>query len=141
MRPDAQGLYPKETIASLLDITERRVEQLAKDWIIPKAGRGLFDLRATVNAYVRYLHGFRIGGRERERDELDQRMAEARVKEREEKARQAKCRADAMELAHGLIAQDVPRKLAARFPDPAVRADVERETASLLRDMLERGTT
>lgn len=136
MRENVQGLYPKETIAELLDLTERRVEQLAQKRIIPKAGRGLFDLRATVNAYVRYLHGFRIGGRERDPSELEHRMLEAHVHEREAKARQAKCRADAMEIASRALAQEMPRRLAARFPHPDIRSEVEREAEAFLQEML-----
>ena len=93
-----QGLYPKETIAGLLNISERRVEQLAKKRIIPKAGRGVFDLGPTVQAYVRYLQGLCGGNvKSAEPSELDRRLMEARVLERESKARQAKYRADMME--------------------------------------------
>ena len=93
-----QGLYPKETIANLLNLSERRLEQLAKQKIIPKAGRGVFDLGSTVTAYVRYLQGLTTGAiRASETSELDKRLLEAKVLERESKARQAKCRADAME--------------------------------------------
>ena len=93
-----QGLYPKETIANLLNLSERRLEQLAKQKIIPKAGRGVFDLGSTVTAYVRYLQGLTTGAiRASETSELDKRLIEAKVLERESKARQAKCRADAME--------------------------------------------
>ena len=96
--PRAQGLYPKETIASLLNISERRVEQLVKKRVIPKAGRGVFDLGPTVQAYVRYLQGLCGGGaKSAEPSELDRRLMEARVLERESKARQAKYRADMME--------------------------------------------
>lgn len=96
--PRAQGLYPKETIASLLNISERRVEQLVKKRVIPKAGRGVFDLGPTVQAYVRYLQGLCGGGeKSAEPSELDRRLLEARVLERESKARQAKYRADMME--------------------------------------------
>ena len=93
-----QGLYPKETIANLLNLSERRLEQLAKQKIIPKAGRGVFDLGSTVTAYVRYLQGLTTGAiRASETSELDKRLLEAKVLERESKARQAKYRADAME--------------------------------------------
>ncbi|MBQ7170357.1 MAG: hypothetical protein IJR63_10700 [Synergistaceae bacterium] len=96
--PRSQGLYPKETIASLLNISERRVEQLVKKRVIPKAGRGVFDLGQTVSAYIRYLQGLCQGSlRESEPSELDRRLMEARVLERESKARQAKYRADMME--------------------------------------------
>ena len=96
--PRAQGLYPTETIAGICNISERRVEQLAKKRIIPKAGRGVFDLGQTVSAYIRYLQGLCQGSlRESEPSELDRRLMEARVLERESKARQAKYRADMME--------------------------------------------
>ena len=94
----SQGLYPKETIANLLNVSERRIEQLAKQKIIPKAGRGVFDLGPTVTAYIRYLQGLCSGAiRNDEPSELDRRLLEARVLERESKARQAKYRADSME--------------------------------------------
>ena len=93
-----QGLYPKETIANLLNISERRIEQLVKQKVIPKAGRGVFDLGPTVQAYVRYLQGLCSGSiQSREPSDLDRRLMEARVLERESKARQAKYRADMLE--------------------------------------------
>lgn len=96
--PRAQGLYPTETIAGICNISERRVEQLAKKRIIPKAGRGVFDLGQAVSAYIRYLQGLcRVSSEESNPDELERRFQEARVLERESKARQAKCRADKME--------------------------------------------
>lgn len=106
-----QGLYPKDTIATLLNVSERRVEQLAKQKIIPKAGRGVFDLGPTVTAYIRYLQGLCSGAiREGEPSELDRRFQEARVLERESKARQAKCRADQMETDQKLH-REIPRRL------------------------------
>ncbi len=36
--PDNSGLISKETIARLFNISERRVEQLAHEKIIPKVG-------------------------------------------------------------------------------------------------------
>lgn len=94
----SQGLYPKETVAAVLNISERRLEQLAQKKIVPKAGRGVFDLGPTVTAYIRYLQGLRSGAiSEGSESELDRRFQEARVLERESKARQAKYRADLME--------------------------------------------
>ena len=101
MRPMSdknQGLYSKEIIANLLNISERRVDQLVKKKIIPKAGRGVFDLGSTVQSYIRYLQGVCSGAiKIGEPSELDKRLLEAKVLERESKARQAKYRADAME--------------------------------------------
>jgi len=47
--------YPVTTIAKLLDLTDRRVQQLANDGVIPRAERGRYDLIATVQGYVRFL--------------------------------------------------------------------------------------
>ena len=42
-------------IARLLDLTERRVQQLGRDGVIPKAEHGRYDLVGAVRGYVRYL--------------------------------------------------------------------------------------
>lgn len=47
--------YPGSTIAKLLMLTERRVQQLAKDGIIPKAERGRYELGPSVQGYIRFL--------------------------------------------------------------------------------------
>jgi len=51
--------YPAKFFAGLFGITERRIQQLAKDEIIPKAGRGRYPLTGTVQNYVRYLQTLR----------------------------------------------------------------------------------
>jgi len=47
--------YPVKTIAKLLDLTERRVQQLARDGVIPKADNGRYDLVQAVRGYIKYL--------------------------------------------------------------------------------------
>lgn len=47
--------YPVGTIAKLLLLTERRVQQLTKEGIIPKSERGRYELAPAVQGYVRYL--------------------------------------------------------------------------------------
>lgn len=42
-------------MAALLCITERRVQQLAKEGIIPKGARGNYELIPSVQGYIRYL--------------------------------------------------------------------------------------
>ncbi len=42
-------------IAKLLDLSERRVQQLSREGVIPKAERGQYDLVGSVRGYVRYL--------------------------------------------------------------------------------------
>lgn len=51
----ATATFPLDTIAKLLDITPRRVNQLASEGIIPKADRGRYELVPVVRAYVKYL--------------------------------------------------------------------------------------
>ena len=46
---------PLSTVAKLLDLTERRVNQLAKNGTLPKAARGRYELVPVVRAYIRYL--------------------------------------------------------------------------------------
>ncbi|MDR1471556.1 MAG: hypothetical protein LBS75_03450 [Synergistaceae bacterium] len=87
---DSEGFYPKQVIADLFNITERRVEQLAQKKIIPKVGRGLFDLGPTVKAYTAYLHGLRNGAISADTSELNQRLKQAQTEEREARADMAK---------------------------------------------------
>lgn len=46
---------PLAVIARLLDLSERRVQQLSREGVIPKAERGSYDLVGAVRGYVRYL--------------------------------------------------------------------------------------
>ena len=133
----SQGLYPKETIANLLNVSERRIEQLVKQRIIPKAGRGVFDLGPTVQAYVRYLQGLCSGAiRNTEPTELDRRLMEARVLERESKARQAKYRADMMEqeLQKTRLYTEIPQRLRERNYDTHLIDDVMAVLIEILGD-------
>ena len=132
-----QGLYPKETIATLLNISERRIEQLVKQKIIPKAGRGVFDLGPTVQAYVRYLQGLCSGAiKTGEPSELDQRLMEARVLERESKARQAKYRADTMEqeIRERRLRTELPQRLRDHNYDTQLIDDVMAVVLEILGD-------
>lgn len=94
---DTGGLYPKKTIAELFGVTERRVEQLAQKKIIPKAGKGVFDLGPTVQAYIRYLHGLANGAISADTSELNQRLLQAQADEREARASMAKLELAEME--------------------------------------------
>jgi phage terminase Nu1 subunit (DNA packaging protein) len=46
---------PIGVVARLLDLSERRVQQLSREGVIPKAERGHYDLIGSVRGYVRYL--------------------------------------------------------------------------------------
>lgn len=51
----ANNTVPLATVAKLLDLTERRVNQLAKSGVLPKAARGRYELVPVVRAYIHYL--------------------------------------------------------------------------------------
>lgn len=47
--------YPVSAIARLFDLTERRVQQLAQERVIPKSIKGKYELVPTVKGYINYL--------------------------------------------------------------------------------------
>ncbi|MGH8502008.1 MAG: hypothetical protein ACREVE_05950 [Gammaproteobacteria bacterium] len=94
---DQTGFYPVDTIAALLNLRRRRVQQLAQAGIIPKAERGQYPLAGCVNGYVRNLQ---LQAESRAPSDLDQhrtRLLEART-------RKLKAENDAREV--GLIRFD-----------------------------------
>ncbi len=58
----APATHPVDTIAKLLLLTPRRVQQLAKDGLIPRAPGGRYELALTVQAYIKYLRDRALGG-------------------------------------------------------------------------------
>lgn len=80
-----KNLQGSETIAKLFGVTERRVQQLAKEKVIPVVGTRpyKFDLLPTIQAYIRYLSD-KANGREKSNDteqsEADKLRAEADLK-------------------------------------------------------------
>jgi len=51
----SSATQPIGVIAKLLDLSERRVQQLSREGVIPKAERGQYDLIGSVRGYVGYL--------------------------------------------------------------------------------------
>lgn len=47
--------YPVTTIAKLFGLTERRVQQLAQEGIIPKPEKNQYELVGSVRSYINYL--------------------------------------------------------------------------------------
>ncbi len=82
--------YPVKTIAKLLRLTERRVQQLSKEGVIPKAERGRYELAPAVQGYIAYLQD-RLAPREGA-DDPD------RIDYHVEKARKTKAEADMAEM-------------------------------------------
>jgi phage terminase Nu1 subunit (DNA packaging protein) len=50
-----EATHPVETIARLLDLSTRRVQQLSKEGVIPRAERGRYEISASVRGYIAYL--------------------------------------------------------------------------------------
>ena len=58
----AENTQPAAVISKLLDITPRRLQQLAQDGIVPKADRGRYPLVGCVQGYIRFLRDRHVGG-------------------------------------------------------------------------------
>lgn len=87
--------YTVASIARLLMITERRVQQLVKEGVIPKATRGRYELEPAVQGYVRYLQ------------ERSIRSDESPIDYHVEKARLTKAQADMAEIEVARARADV----------------------------------
>lgn len=53
--PGGGPAFPARIIASLLELTERRLQQLVSEGWIPRPQRGQYSLRDSVRGYIRYL--------------------------------------------------------------------------------------
>lgn len=58
----AAATYPVSTIAKLLLLTDRRVQQLTEQGVIPKAERGRYELAPAVQGYVKFLRDRALNG-------------------------------------------------------------------------------
>ncbi len=56
-----KATYPIDTICKMLDLTDRRVQQLAKEGVLPKTEKGKYDLVGCVRGYVHYLRDRALG--------------------------------------------------------------------------------
>jgi phage terminase Nu1 subunit (DNA packaging protein) len=52
---NTSATHPLKTIATLLDLSERRVQQLSAEGVIPKSERGRYELVPAVQGYVHFL--------------------------------------------------------------------------------------
>ncbi len=58
----SDNTQPITVITSLLDISERRGQQLSRAGVIPKAARGRYELIGSVRGYIRHLREVNIKG-------------------------------------------------------------------------------
>lgn len=75
------GTYPVGTIAKLLELTERRVYQLAAQGIIPRTPKGRYELVPAVRGYIKYLRDRAINADVKDGEEGDhkKRLMKARA--------------------------------------------------------------
>lgn len=83
--PSQAGMISLAQASRLLGLTDRRVQQLAKEGYIPKPSRGMYPLVGAVQGYIRFLRDEARKGSQAENGlkatrqaEIEMRMAEKR---------------------------------------------------------------
>lgn len=149
------GLVSTKIVAELLNLSERRIEQLAQKRIIPKAGKGKYDPVPVVQAYIRYLQQKLVGGGETiDVSELKDRKLKAETEEREAKAERARIvveiekgelvkRKDVIREWIGRLVEvkaamlELPQRVSFLFSDPDVKNTIEEEVTKTIYEVLE----
>lgn len=149
------GLVSPKVIGDLLNLSPRRVEQLASARIIPKSARGKYDPVPVVQAYIRYLQQKLAGGGEViDVSGMKDRLLKAKAEEREAKAEQARItvdiqkgklmpREDVIRDWAGRLVEvkgamlELPRRIGFLFSDPQIRDTVEEEVEKTVYEILE----
>ena len=143
----AAPLYPAKTIAKLFNLTERRVQQLAKEGIIPKAERGKYELIGAVQGYVKYLQDRAVGQHEAAPTDLNAEKVRLTKAQADEKELQVKVlRGELLpaelviEMGAALVAAARAKVLAihskCRSRFPSIEQDVADEIETLSREAL-----
>lgn len=112
MKSTAAPTYPVATIAKLLMLSDRRVQQLTKEGVIPKAERGRYELAPAVQGYIRFLQ------------ERSLRSDSSPIDYHTEKARLTKLQADTAEI-----------ELAKARGDVAAISQIEKNLAGLFAEV------
>lgn len=108
--------YSLSIIAKLLMLTERRVNQLTQEGVIPKVERGKYDLVASVQGYIRYLKERSLGsGLADDEYEHKKRLLKARADLAEMEAAQL-----SSQLIRAEVAEKVWVDVCARFRQKAL---------------------
>jgi len=151
---EKDGLISTKVIAELFNLTPRRVEQLAQKKIIPKVGRGQYDLGPTVQAYVRYLQARLGNGDTIDVTGLKDRMLKAQTEEKEAKAKLAQNRLAVDEgrlMEREVVVREwagrvievkaamleMPRRIGFLFSDSDTRNIIEEEVEKTVYEILE----
>jgi phage terminase Nu1 subunit (DNA packaging protein) len=133
--------YPVNVIAKLMKLTERRVQQLSREGVIPKAEHGRYELAPAVQGYIGYLQE-RVAPRPQDDDpnRVDYHAEKARLTKSQAdmaemeaaKMRGALVDADQMKEALDLVIAEVRANLLNNAPTRiAARAKSEKKEASI----------
>ena len=113
--PQAGPTYSVKDVAKLLNLSPRRVQQLAKEGIIPKTEGGRYELAPAVQGYIGYLHDRLSGKVEGDEDDTmslqSQRTRKVAAEAAQAEIALAKSRGEVVERA--IIMNVVERGLAA----------------------------
>jgi phage terminase Nu1 subunit (DNA packaging protein) len=82
----ADATHSVGMVASALLLTERQVQSLAKQGIIPKAANGRYDMVAAVQAYIRYLRERNLGRGNPDEHSAGQQLVQQNVRRASEQA-------------------------------------------------------
>lgn len=126
-QPTQAGMVSLQQVARLLTITDRRVQQLAKDGYIPKPSRGLYSLVGAVQGYIRFLRDEHRKGSEAESGLKATRQAEIemRMAERRRELIALSAAEDAMLSLVGFINEEFSGFAARTTRDRALRDQIE----------------
>ena len=129
-----QNLQSTEIMAKLFELDPRRVQQLAKEGILPAASQRpyKFDLLPTVKAYIRYLRDRANGKEAKTADTVKAKIAELQLKELEGKMHRSE---DVEALTNDLVytARSMIMALPGRLAMDVVQAGSANEASALIR--------
>lgn len=102
---ESRAEFPAPVIARLLNITERRLQQLAKEGIVPKASRGRYPLAGCVRGYVTYLQDLAEQSRKVERDGVRSTLLQEQTKKLQIENAEAEGRLVSVEEVHTVLTE------------------------------------
>lgn len=114
-----ETLISVKQLAALINLTERRIQQLVREGVLAKRGRGKYPLAASVNAYCRYIqdNGQPEGQADFYAERARKMRADADISEIEAaKAKREVFEVDDMREAMELIVSEVRAKLLNNAP-------------------------
>jgi hypothetical protein len=140
----------------MADMSERNIQLLVKEKILPRASRGQYNLFFAGKAYIKYLKD-RLGGKITDPAEGDLKGRKLKAETEEREAKAALRRIELEEEQGKLFRKEevirqwsarliefkaamleLPKQVAFRFADPDVRMHIEEEVSTAVAEILSR---